>query len=208
MMKMYKKSDLSIIDGMLVNRNNEIVFPKTPVIIEANKLETMVQEAAYLHAQPEATPMPTLDGFKRESIKDKKDLMFTVDTPIMDMKTREAMRLMDEIDDMATADTANELIGKFMNLIEFVDSDTFVACDCGDAVMCFDTPTLGSVLELTRADVVEAIANICGLVASDADDDDDVHMRFVEISKDEFDKLFETLDAAFDGDDDKDSEEE
>lgn len=185
-MKMYKKSDLTLNHGLLVSKDGDIILPDYRIVQQANALEDMVQETAYLMAQPKATPMPSLDGFERRSIDDSESRKFTVDTPIMDAKSDEAMKLMDEIDDMATANKANSVIDRFKTLLDFVTQDFVV--DCGNKLYKFDTPTLGDVLKLTEADVVNAIAYICGMT----EDDDHVETKRIyasEMSDDEIDTL-------------------
>lgn len=161
-MKMYKKSDLTIIDGMLVNGDGDIVMPDVRVIEQANELETLVQKAEYLSGQPEATPMPSLEGFERKSEKDA-DVHFHAKTPELDKKAEEAMAIMDELDDMATVDAANDMVDKFPELLAFVSNDYVVDFGCGGVLVTFDTPTLGSVLKLTKDDVIDAIAYACGM---------------------------------------------
>lgn len=160
-MKMYKKSELTINHGLLVSNDGDIVLPDSRIVDQANELETIAQQAEYLGRQPEATPMPTLDGFERMSIKDS-GVKFNAITPLMDKKSEEAMKLMNELDDIATVDKANEMLAHFDALLDFINQDFVV--DCGDALYCFDTPTLGSVLELTKDDVANVIAKVCGMV--------------------------------------------
>ena len=160
-MKMYKKSELAINHGLLVSNDGDIVLPDGRIIDQANELETLAQQAEYLRRQPEATPMPTLDGFERMSIKDN-GVKFNAVTPLMDKKSKEAMELMSELDDIATVDQANGMLARFDVLLDFINQDFVV--DCGDALYCFDTPTLGSVLELTKDDVANVIAKACGMV--------------------------------------------
>lgn len=159
-MKMYKKSDLTIINGMLVSETGDIVFPGYDAVCEANELETLVQKAAYLAKQPSATPMPSLDGFERKT-ESKVDVKFTATTPTLDSKMAEAMDLMDELDDIETVNQANDMVAKFSELLRFVDTDYVVGSD--GPIVPFDTPTLGNVLELTKEDVAEAIAFVCGM---------------------------------------------
>lgn len=159
-MKLYKKSDLSITKGLIVANNGDIILPDLHIVKQVNELETMVQQAAYLERQPEATSMPSLDGFERVSINDSK-VKFTAVTPTMDEKAAEAMAIMDEMDDLVTVNKANELLGNFKELIEFADHDFVV--DCGDQLYCIDTPMLGSLIDLTKEDIVNAIAAICGM---------------------------------------------
>lgn len=189
-MKMYKKSELTLVDGLLISKDGDIVLPDVRVIDQANDLETLVQKTAYLMGQPEATPMPSLDGFKRSSIKD--EVVFTASTPIMDKKIDEAMAIMDEIDDMATVEKANELIDKFKALLRFVSRDFVI--DCGNKLYCFDTPTLGSILDLTKDDVVDAIAYACGM-SKDGIKKHDTLMAAIPATEENLDKIKEFFDS-------------
>lgn len=160
-MKKFNKSDLTIIDGLLVcEGTDEVVVIDSAIVKQANALETMLQQAAYLSKQPEAAPEPSLDGFKRQSIYDENN-KFTASTPLLDAKYKETLAFMDELDDVATVDEANELLGQFGKLMSFVKRD-FVFDRGGDPVP-FDTPTLGNVLELTQLDIMRAVGSLCGM---------------------------------------------
>lgn len=161
-MKMYKKSELNLVNGLLVTEGGDIVVPAACVIEQANDLETLVQKVAYLEKQPDATPMPSLDGFERKSIKDTK-VKFTATTPCLDWKVAEAEAIMDELDDIAGVNRANEMLDDFAELIQFAKDDFVVDCGGGIGLPCFDTPTLGSVLELTVDDITHAVADVCGM---------------------------------------------
>ena len=171
-MKLYKKSDLSVINGMLVNSDNEVVIPVGNVIEQANFLETLLQKTEYINAQPKATPMPSLDGFVRKSIKDdlRGSMTFEVSTPVLDVEIAKTMAMMDEIDDIDSVHKANEVIKEFENLVAFTESE-YVASQCDDTMVVCDTPTLGSILDLTKDDVVNAVAKICGLEPCGIDND-------------------------------------
>lgn len=199
-MKMYKKSKLTLNHGLLVSKDGDIVLPDYRIVQQANALETMIQKAAYLMAQPEATPMPSLDGFERRSIDDSETRKFKVDTPTMDAKAEEAMKLMDEIDDMATADKANAMLDDFKSFLDFVTQDFVV--DGGDQLYKFDTPMLGDVLKLTETDVVNAIAYVCGM-AEEKDDDEPTCGIAIPATKENFDKVMEFF-ASFSDKDDND----
>jgi hypothetical protein len=169
-MKMYKKSDLQFNNGLLITKDGDIVLPDIRIVDQANELETLLQKSKYLASQPEAMPMPSLDGFKRKSITEN-DSQFTVSTPFMDAKEAEALAIMDEIDDMRAVDEANNMLLGFAAIIDFVKNDYVI--DCGDELYRFDTPTIGSVLDLTESDVVNIIATICGMVKEELDDDEE-----------------------------------
>jgi len=185
MIKMYRKSTLTLVNGLLVNQDNEIIMVDPAIINEANELETLLQKFSYINDQPEAQPMPTLDGFRRKSISDKNDMFFVAKTPTLDEMAKRTMMMMDEIDGHNTAAEANKMLRQFSKLIDFVDSDTIVGMD-GSELVKFDTPTLGSVLELTRKDVINVIATINGLTS----DGEEVN----EIDSRDFDSVDELLD--------------
>lgn len=184
-MKMYKKSDVTLNHGLLVSKDGDIILPDPRIVQQANNLETMVQKVAYLSFQPKATPAPSLDGFERESIDDSKSRKFEVSTPVMDAKADEAMKLMDEIDDVTTANAANAMLDDFKELLDFVTQDFVI--DCGDQLYKFDTPTLGNVLELTEADVIDEVAYACGMTKKDEGTKKRIHAE--ELSDKEFDQL-------------------
>lgn len=197
-MKMYKKSDLTLNHGLLVSKDGDIILPDSRIVYQANALETMVQKTAYLMAQPEATPMPSLDGFERRSIDDSESRKFTVDTPVMDAKAEEAMKLMDEIDDVATANKANTMLDNFKSLLDFVSQDFVI--DCGDQLYKFDTPMLGDVLKLDEADVVNAVAYVCGMT-EESDDEPMGGVVAIPATKENIDKVKEFFASFSDKDD-------
>lgn len=177
-MKMYNKSDLKLVNGMLVNAVGDIVASDPKVVEQANELETLAQKVAFLAKQPDATPMPSLDGFERESI-DKNKVKFNAETPLLDLKAKESMYIMDELDDVKAAKHANEMADNFKELISFVSDECVI--DFGGTVAKFDMPTLGSVLDLTVDDVTDVIATACGLERSV----DDVVIKPGRITADE-----------------------
>ena len=182
-MKMYEKSELTLVNGRLVDKDKNVIAVNPNIVHEANNLETRAQKTDYLLAQPAATPMPTLDGFKRKSSKDT-GVKFNTTTPLMDAKMQETMDLMDELDDMALADKANAMLDDFKHLIEFAQNDYVVSEDgifgCTNA---FDMPTLGSVLELTVDDIcnVVALAVVMKPDGTKADEGEDVELHSIAI---------------------------
>ena len=217
-MKMYKKSNLSLINGMLVSESGDIVMPDRRIVDQANKLETIIQQTFYLEDQPQAMPMPSLKGFKRESINDIEN-HFIATTPLLDDKIAEAMNLMDEIDDINIVNKANQMMADFGMLVDFVSNDYVIDCG-GDMALQFDTPRMGDVLKLTKEDITVFIAHICGLCDEDlcdncpADDKDDKDtprhgVIAVPATKENLRKLEEFLDdITNDGDTKDDGSEE
>lgn len=183
-MKMYKKSDLTIIDGMLVNKDQDIVVPNQDVIIQANELEDLIQQHQYLSEQPAAQPMPSLDGFQRKSIRDDSDKVFNAVTPLMDFKAAEAMALMSELDDITSAGVANDLLAKFDKLAQFTKNDYVIDCGADGLLLVFDTPVLGNVLELTYDELCAKVAMLVGFTPDDELEELGVDDEDIEALKD------------------------
>lgn len=210
-MKMYKKSDLNLVNGMLVTESGDIVMPDHRIVDQANNLETIIQQTLYLEDQPQATPMPSLKGFERESINDHEQ-EFTASTPMLDVKVAEAMGIMDEIDDISIVNKANQMMVDFGQLVDFVSNDYVIDCG-GDTALQFDTPRMGDVLKLTKEDITIFIAHICGLCDEDpcdgcpADDSLELGSAAVAIpaTKENIDKIMEFM-KSFEDDDDSDEE--
>jgi hypothetical protein len=170
---MYTKKQLTIVNGYLKAPDSTIVVVDPKVIVEANVLETLSQKADYLMAQPAATPMPTFDGFERKSIMDEIVPKFTVTTPMLDKRAEDALAIMEELDNVETANNANQVLELFAELFEFVKNDYVIDHgNDGSELVRIDTPTLGNILELTDSEVVEVIAKCSGLVKTDKDDED------------------------------------
>lgn len=165
-MKMYEKSGLSLIDGVLVAADGTIVVPDPKVVNQANELETQVQEAAYLMKQHNAAPVPSLSGFERKSVFEVKE-RFTAKTPTLDKKAYEAMALMDELDDVNRTTDINNHIQHFADLVRFADADRIMCFEDSACFNRFDTPVLGDPLKLSVEDVIDHIAFIHGLIAAE-----------------------------------------
>ena len=173
-MKMYDKSNLKLVRGMLVDPNGNVITPNLAVIKQANRLEELAQKAKYLADQPDATPMPSLDGFKRKSIMDNvmDNVAFRVSTPHLDFEVERTMRIMEDIDDANVTIAANNMLKEFTELIDFATND-FVVDVVANYSYLFDTPTLGNILELTVDDITETIAAVCGIERFDENDNED-----------------------------------
>lgn len=214
-MKMYKKSDLNLVNGMLVAESGDIVMPDLRIVKQANDFETIIQQAAFLEDQPEATPMPSLKGFERVSINDREDT-FTASTPMLDKQAARTMAMMEELDDIDIVNKANKMVADFKLLIDFIANDYVIDCG-GDIVMPFDTPVFGDVLKLTKDEVIAFIAHVCGLCNNDLcdacpnDDDEDKHPRrgmvTVPATKENLDKIMEFFDEISKSDDEKSEDE-
>lgn len=165
-MKMYAKEDLKVKDGLLVSSDGDVVAINPDVVDLANELETNLQKARFLAAQPQGGPAPTLDGFKRKS--DKSIEMFTCETPIADKKAEEALAFMDELDDVQLTQDMNDMLLGMTELVMFVQEPEVLSMDHA-VVRRFDTPELGNPLTWTKDTLASAVAEIHGCSVVDGE---------------------------------------
>lgn len=154
MAKMYKKSDLKFENGYVLTMDDEVVALPPHVAEQLNEMETEIQKVAYLNAQPEARPMPSLDGFERKSIV--KHAHVTVETKHLDREVRRCNGVLNDLRNMAEAQEANEKLAKYDEAIRFLHDDKFIE---GTEVIMVDAPTIGHIL---TADAVKVIDMLLG----------------------------------------------
>lgn len=155
MPKFYKKSELSFVDGYVIDSDNNVVCLPDNVAEQINKLETWIQKSDYLAAQPKEQAAPSLDGFERKSSFSK--VRVVADTPEFDARMETAARIRAELANKESCDVVNELIEKMFAMFDWVNGDTFVE---GTAVVRIDTPVLGNPLEFRTTDLVRRITDI------------------------------------------------
>lgn len=162
-MKLINKSELHIEDGYILDKHDNVLSIEDNIVCLFNDLDTELQKAMYLEAQPKATPMPTLDGFERES-ELSSPIEFSVATPVLDNKIQEAMDLMKELDKCKTGKEIQEAIDFYKPIIDFADKEKVLVYDDGEAEQV-DTPFLkeyGGILKMTPADIFKVISTCCG----------------------------------------------
>lgn len=155
MAKFYKKSQLEFVNGYVVDPvTSEAVALPDKVAEQLNDYETTVQKAQYMAGQEEGRPEPSLDGFERRSNR-KRAAEIEVVTPFLDAKKKESLAILEEIRTSCAADSVNEILKGYEDMIEFLRSDTFVE---GTKVVMVDTPELGDPLKLTIDEAVLKLA--------------------------------------------------
>lgn len=159
-MKKYNKAELVFEDGYICTKDGDVINVHPAIIKQANELETKYQQFKYLDAQPKAQPMPTLDGFERESAFDIKP-GFVAHTPILDKKCQDAFDLMKEIELTETAEKLNEIMDTFRELFLFAMNDYVYDCNFSEPWR-FDTPLLGDPLKLTEDKLIDILAEVVG----------------------------------------------
>lgn len=151
MAKFYSKSDLTFESGYVVNSDGDVVALPKGVAKQLNDIETMVQEAAWVSAHEVEEREP--EKFERKSAFGFAPTV-TADTPLLDAKIEEAMKLREEIEQQLCADKLTEIIAGFKEAFAFCDEDNFVE---GDKVTRLDLPTLGDPLKLTAIGLTKLI---------------------------------------------------
>lgn len=155
-MKLYKKKNLTLSDGLLVTKKNKIVCVDSNVVYQANKLETLKQQTDWINSKPKLYKEPNMDDFKREHCGHKVELHTS--TPVLDKKIKESLQLVEEIDKKNDTEAAEHIINTmFDELLNFVNNKNVIGADgfCPK----FDTPHLGDPLEWTNEDIVIVVAN-------------------------------------------------
>lgn len=170
--KYMKKSKLQMIDGMICNKKGEVlgINPKYAELF--NQLETEIQEKLYLDKQPEAQPMPSLDGFERKHAHGNVAIptIEVAETPVIDKRIKEAMAFVDEIEAQHTADEANKKYEDYALLFQFVENESILVNTDLIETYEIDTPFIGNVLTLDKedlADLIGFVAGVCELVAKE-----------------------------------------
>ena len=148
-MKIYKKSECKYEDGYITCKGR-IVQVDNEIVDLINKLEDDVQLAKHNRLCESLTSaVPPLPKFGRKTEFGQIYPMVVADTPELDDAVGKAERIMDEIDEMARADKANEYFAGIKPLFLFVNTKTIVSCD-QDVQHRFDLPTVGNPLELDK----------------------------------------------------------
>lgn len=159
-MKMYKKEDLSYKNGLIVAPDGEVVAIDNEVVDMANELETRIQKADYLKAQPEPVAIPTLDGFVRQT--ETTITSFTCDTPLMDERVEKSIDLMNEIDNKTMTDKLNNQLELLTPLVCFVKDDELLSVE-NNSQHRFDVPVMGNPLVWTEEDLMEFVCRANGV---------------------------------------------
>jgi len=155
--KYVKKKKLRFEDGYFFY-NGEIVAIDSFIVGQFNHIETMLQQAYYMNAQPEAVPEPSLDGFKRESMFDKSRVKTYVSTPLLDREIVKAIAIMDEIDSVNTAENIEKFAEDHKDLLDWIDGKkVWITTDLSALPARVDTPRLGNPLEIDIKTILHTI---------------------------------------------------
>lgn len=149
MAKMYKKSDLKFESGYVLTKDDEVVALPPKVAEQLNDMETEIQKVAYLKKQPKAQPVPSLDGFERDSIVEH--AFIEVETKHLDREERRCLNVLKDLRKLEVAKDANAKLAEYDEAIRFLNEDKFVE---GFEPAMIDTPTIGDPLTASVSDVI------------------------------------------------------
>lgn len=155
-MKMFNKSDCKYKGGYIVC-GDEIVAVDNDVVDLFNKLEEDIQRAKFEKENCGSLPCCKQPGeFARETEHGSIYPHVTAPTPTLDKMADRTIKMMDEIDEMAKADRANDYFGGIVPLLMFVNDEFIVPCEHG-AQHRFDLPTIGDPLALDKDTLSELV---------------------------------------------------
>jgi len=154
MAKFYSKKDLAFKSGYIVSTDGDVVALPKGVARQLNEIEEMVQRAKWEIEHEVSAVEP--EEFVRKSAFSPVPVI-TVDTPLLDQKVEEYVRLHEEIERKLCADKLTEIIKGLKEAFAFCDEDDFVE---GDEVVRLDLPTLGDPLKLTTVDLAKHIGGM------------------------------------------------
>lgn len=151
-MKLVRKDAVHYDRGYIIDECMNVVALPFSVAFSLNCLERDLQKALHLQAQPDATPMPTGDGYEFKS-EHGLDIEIEVPTPTLDEMVEKAKALDGELDGCREAKELLKYLENLSDLLEFVSSNSFIE---GDNGIRLDLKNLGDPLHLTKDDVVAA----------------------------------------------------
>ena len=134
-----KKSDLHVKDGWLLDANDNLipVHGQAVIIGQFWKLVDCLEMAAYLAAQPDKSPAPSLDGFKHSSNVSKQEMAAAMILPddwateILEAAEDEMALKNAALDELTFTNKVREKAAGFMELYGWAGTDEFSYVDDG-----------------------------------------------------------------------------
>lgn len=163
MAKMIKKNTLSYINGYLCTEDGTIVDPVDhDVVLSYNWLERGIQKRIFVveNDLDEKPKKPVnWEDFEFETEWEIPVPNATCETPTLDKKIKEALKLADEIEMSEKADKLNEALSLLTPLLEWTLSDYVMVCET-EAPTRFDGSHLRDPISLTSESVEKLAAYV------------------------------------------------
>lgn len=122
-MKLYKKSDLKVVEGYIVDGDNEIVTIPEEIVKQYIELDKRIQEAVYILDQPRTQEAPTLEGFEiHEPFATKVEVGGALGE-LLKFKEKEAMAMVDALEAQDDTRELNELIDIYKPLMFWCEKE-------------------------------------------------------------------------------------
>ena len=154
MAKLIKKSKCTFEQGIIVKKDEQVGLPLV-VWMQLDKLELIIEQFNYLRKQPRYQAGPSLKGFERMECKDtKRPYVEAPEMPVTDRRVAEAMKFMEEADELSNAKEINDAIDEFGELIDWCMADKFIEGICYNKI---NTPVIGNPLTLSAEDIRDFI---------------------------------------------------
>lgn len=159
MAKFMKKSELTYNkNGYIVDAEGNVLNLSPSLVIQLEELDTKVQRAMYFLDQPKAVPVPSMEGFVRESIRDNVEVKPHANLPMLEAKIEEGKQLALELDLKHYIDGVDRFLSEeCREIIGFVLQDeVLVSGHDSDFVRQIDAPYIGNPLELDLDTLIKA----------------------------------------------------
>lgn len=157
-MNMYKKEEVTYTNGYIV-KDDKVVAIDNEIVDLFNKLEEDVQRAKWEKENCLNPSVSQVKPFIRKTERGAVYPMVLPETPELDKQAEQAIKLMDEFDEIHAAHEINEYLDGISSLFVFAKDEFIVDCD-HSAPHRFDLPTLGDPLKLTSDDIVAFVVEM------------------------------------------------
>jgi hypothetical protein len=122
-MKLYKKSELKVVEGYIIDENNEVVTIPSEIVEQYVELDKRVQEAVFILDQPRTQEAPTLEGFElHEPFAAKVEVGGSLGE-LLKYKEKEAMALVDALEAQDDTKELNDLIDIYKPLMFWCEKE-------------------------------------------------------------------------------------
>lgn len=154
MAKMYKKDKLQYKNGFIV-KGDKVIGIDNAIVAALNRFERAYQKFLWNENVEKPKPIENKQ-FMFETEHGKIYPKVTPDTPLLDLKALEAITIMDELDEIKTAETVNKIFEDNFDLFAWLDSEYVIGCKHQQQLQ-FDLHYLGNPLELTKDRLADII---------------------------------------------------
>lgn len=156
MTRIINKSELTYRNGYIVDTESNVVPLPDEVYSQLMFIELRIQELRYLHEQPKAAPVPSLEGFEQQSEFEKIEL--SASTPNLDKEYENSLAILGDLRSMENTKAINAVLDEIQDALAWLESDEFVEGDC---VKRLDLPVIGDPLS---ANANTIISHLIGLI--------------------------------------------